>query len=554
MDSDTQQLIARGDMLFGQRSGMLNFWQQAADHFFPERGQFTMSRSLGEEFADHLQTSYPLKLRRDLGNAISAMLRPRGQQWMTITVEREDRLDSAGREWLEYATGVQWRAMYDHAAQFVRATKEADHDFVTFGQCVITRDYFWGSENKPSPHLVYQCHHLKDCAWAENDVGVIDELHIRWQPTVQTLCRKFPKTVNPKVKQRLYREPFGIVNCRRVLIPSEHYQPAEGTGVRKAKAPYLSIYIDVDNGVVLEVTPRGNRGFTLPRWQTISGSAYAYSPAVVVALPDARLIQSMMLTLLEAGEFATRPALLANQNLIRSDLNYFPGGVTWAHAEGDQKLQEALQALKTDNGMGGAQFGILLTDRVKEALYDAWYLNKLALPPMESSNNMTKFETRERIAEWIRSAIPLFEPMETEYNADLCDGTFQDLMAVGTFGPVDEIPRSLQGENTKFRFESPLHENIERKNATIFGEAAGLVLEASELDPSSSAVMDTPQALRDALRGIGLAAKHIRDEETVKQIASSMAEARQQEQAMAQLEQGAGAAEKLGKAGQVLAA
>lgn len=545
MNTDLKMVIERGNFLFGQRVGMLNFWQEAADHFYPERGQFTASRSLGEDFADHLQTSYPLKLRRDLGNQISAMLRPRGEQWLAITIEREDKLDSAGRQWLEYATAVQFRAMYDPLAQFVRATKEGDHDFVTFGQCVITRDINWKTTS-----LLYQCHHLKDCAWSENDNGAIDELHINWEPTVQALCAKFPKTVHANVTRLKYRTPFARVKCRRVLIPAEHYMPAEG--LPRVGAPYLSLYIDVDNCTLLEVTPRWNKGFTLPRFQTISGSPFAYSPAVIASLPDARLIQTMTLTLLEAGEMAARPPLAANQNLIRSDVNYFPGGVTWVHAEHDTRMQDALTPMYAEKT--GLQYGIALTQSIKEELYDAWYLNKLGLPPVEGNREMTKYETRERISEWIRSALPLFEPMETEYNADLCDGTFQDLFRVGAFGSPDDVPDSLRGQNTKFRFESPIHENVERKNATIFFEATELVAVASDLDPSCAAVMDTPMSLRDALRGIGLAAKRIRDEEQVQKAADAMAERREQDHALAQAQAGAGAVADLAKAKDALAA
>jgi hypothetical protein len=50
--------------------------------------------------------------------------------------------------------------------------------------------------------------------------------------------------------------------------------------------------------------------YVIPRWQTVSGSQYAYSPATVAALPDARLIQAMTLTFFEAGEKATNPPMV----------------------------------------------------------------------------------------------------------------------------------------------------------------------------------------------------------------------------------------------------
>jgi hypothetical protein len=50
----------------------------------------------------------------------------------------------------------------------------------------------------------------------------------------------------------------------------------------------------------------------------LPGLAYAYSPATVVALPDARLLQQMTLTLLEAGQKAVDPPLKATSEAIRA--------------------------------------------------------------------------------------------------------------------------------------------------------------------------------------------------------------------------------------------
>lgn len=543
MNSDIKALVARGDHLFGQRTPMLTLWEEAASQFYVERCGFTTSRYLGEDFAGHLQTSYPLIVRRELGNAIAAMLRPRDQQWGSITVDREDLIDSSGRDWLEWATGVQWRAMYDREAQFVRATKEGDNDFVTFGQCVITREI-----NYETSTLLFRCWHLKDCAWAENASGKVDELHIHWKPRVRDLCELFPKTVHEKVKSRLAKEPYGEVNCRRIVVPSGHYAPLEA---EKRRQPYVLLYVDIDNQHVLEESPRWNTGFTLPRWQTVSGSPYAYSPAVIAALPDARLIQAMTLTLLEAGEISVRPPLIGVQDVFRQDVNLYPAAITWADLEEGSKLSEVLRPVY-EGRHSGMPLGLEMNQDTRNQIAAAFYLNKLALP--SSDREMTAYETAQRLQEWIRAALPLFEPMEQEYNGALCEDTFDDLMRVGAFGPHDDIPDSIKGQHVRFRFESPLHENIERKKAQVFVEGLEHVKLAAEVDPASVAVMDVPGNLREALRAIGLEAKHIRDEDTVKAMAAEAAEARAAEQATLEVENAAIAAQEVGKAQQALEA
>ncbi len=541
MNQDVKSLISRGDWLLGRRESLLSFWQDVSDNFYPERGQFTVSASPGEDFAAHLQTSYPLIIRRELGNAIAAMLRPRDTQWGFITVDREDELDGSGRQWLEFATGVQWRAMYDRESQFVRATKEADHDFVTYGQTVVTRDVNWARMA-----LLYRCHHLKDAAWAENDAGAVDELHLNMELTAQQIVQMFPQTAHPKVVECAKKEPFKLVKCRRVLLPSHCYTSEK----QPKKMPWTSVYIDVDNQVTLEDVGRRTKGFTIPRWQTVSGSAYAYSPAVIAALPDARLIQAMTLTLLEAGEMAVRPPMLGRQEVLRSDANIYAGGITWANAETDAKLNDILAPVYQE--MKALPLGLEMNQDTREQLAKAFYLDKLRLPAANTSAEMTAYETARRVEEWIRDALPLFEPMEQEYNADLCEGTFEDLMNAGAFGPLEEIPESIQGAKVRFRFESPLHQSIERRKSQVFMEAKELVMQAAEIDPNAAVVMDVPGSLRDALRGIGLSANRLRDEETVDALLEEAAKKAALEETAAQIAGGAQAAEQVGKAQQAL--
>ena len=69
-EDDAKALIKQGDHLFDKRGSLLSMWQSIADNFYPERADFTVSRSLGDDFADNLTTSYPLLVRRDLGNSL----------------------------------------------------------------------------------------------------------------------------------------------------------------------------------------------------------------------------------------------------------------------------------------------------------------------------------------------------------------------------------------------------------------------------------------------------------------------------------------------------
>lgn len=532
---DIKKLIGQGDQLFGNRSQWVLLLQDIAENFYVERADFTVKRELGDDYAGNLTSSYPLLVRRELGDSISSMLRPRGQEWFSISIDRDDRLDNSGKQWLEWASGVQKRAMYDRLSQFVRATKEGDHDFAAFGQCVISVEVDWSTTS-----LLYRCWHLRDVAWCERYNGTIGDIHRNWNPDIRTLHSIFGKDkLHPNVTKKLDKDPYGTVKCRHVVIPTDTYD-----GDQKYRSPYVSIYIDIENNHLISEVASWSQIYCIPRWQTVSGSQYAYSPAAVAGLPDARLLQAMTLTLLEAGEMAVRPPLIATKEAIRSDIAVYAGGITWADAQYDERLGEVLRPITQDKS--GLPFGMDIAEEKKMILQQAFYLNKLSLPPAE--REMTAYETSQRIQEYIRNALPLFEPMESDYNGALCEMTFDALMRVGAFGPTNEFPQSLRGENVRFKFESPLHQAIERQKGTKFMEAKGLLREAAEIDPSSTAVVDARKALRDALSGIGIDADWMRSEEQVEAHAQQQAQQQQAQQALELAQQGADVAATAGQA------
>jgi len=155
----------------------------------------------------------------------------------------------------------------------------------------------------------------------------------------------------------------------------------------------------------------------------------------------------------------------------------------------------------------------------------------LRLPPAPSGGR-TAYEVAKITEENIRQVLPLFEPMEMEYNAPLMEGTFDDLLRMGAFGPLVEIPKSLQGASIQFTFESPLQGAIEAIKRQTLSEAVGVVAEAQQVDARSKYLIDVTVAARDVLNGIATPAAWIRSETEVKELADADAEA--QMQALAQ--------------------
>lgn len=542
MSQSAKDLIAQGDKLFSQRSSLMSLWQEIANNFYPERASFTSAMTIGEDFASRLNSSYPLMVRRELGDAIAPMVRRKDEEWGRISVKREDRLDNTGRAWLEYASGVQRAAMYDPVANFERATQGTDHDYVTFGNGVISAEINWRSTA-----MLYRNWHLRDIAWCEDEDDKITDRHHNVKPSARWLAQQFgADKLHHRVQALLApgKDPYTQINCRRIVLPADHYDD-KSNGRRM---PWVSIYVDCDNQCIIDERPCWTGIYIFPRWHRVSGSQYAFSPAVTAGLPDARLIQAMTLTILEAGEMAVRPPLRAVGEAIQGGVQMYAGGVTQIDATYDERMGPALQPVI--DKPGGLPFGIEILERKEQMLAQSFYLNKLRQLPQKE---MTAYEASQWVKDYVREVSPFFGPLESGYNAPMCEQTFEDLLRVNAFGPWQDIPQSIRGLDTEWKFKSPLTENIERQKAQRFAEARALVTESMALDPSSGAILDSRIALRDALNGIRVPAKWLRDERAVEEHARQQ-QARQQQQMEAdQMQQGAEIAATGGKAAESLA-
>lgn len=544
-----QELIKQGDKLFSKRYGLESRWQAIGDHFYPERADFTRSLEEDDDFASHLMSGFPSMCRRDLANQIGGMLRPRGQVWFhPRTPSDKINKDQSAKIFLDHIGTVMHDWFRDSASGFSRATKQGDHDFATFGQCVLQV-----SKNQAGDFILFRDWHLRDVAWAENAELEIDRVHRRQKMEARNILRFFGKKngeIAGNVRECAEREPFKELPVQHIVVPADDYDLSRAKNYRGL--PFVSIYVDMDNEKVLEEVPTARLGYVIPRWQTVSGSQYAHSPATVIAIPDARLLQRMTLTLLEAGEKAVDPPMLAVGENIQGGINVYAGGVTYVDPEYDERTGEALRALQLDKS--GLQWGVDREQRVSEMIMRAFYLNQIQLP--EVTGDMTAYETQKRVEEYVRNALPLFEPMESEYNARLCEAAFDVMMELGAFGSEwdlkDMMPDILRGQEVRFTFESPIQAAQTRANSQAFLQSSQLLAAAMQLDPNTRFDFDVRQANRDAIEGTGAPANWIRPKEQADKLAAqaTQAEVEKSDEAetMAMMGQGADIAARAGDA------
>lgn len=551
LSEDCKELCRRGDGLFTKKQPIDSFWQVVADQFYPERADFTSPHSWGKQFGADLFDSTPMLCRRDLGNAFSSMLRPRGQPWFKCIDPDEKLMEQPHiAAWYDHMTSRGRQLLYDSRARFVRATKEGDHDFAAFGNTVLSIE-----ENRAKNGLLFHCHHLRDCAWAESGEGRVDTLFRKMKLTARQMRQLFgDDKLHTDVQNALKKEPDREFTVWHIAMPAEDYKgydyKAWGKARRRRKGlDWASIYIDRDHEHELREAYTYEFRYVVPRWQTLSGSPYAVSPAVTVALADARGMQTMARVLLEAGEKSVDPPMTAVTEAIRGEINLYAGGITSIDRDYDEKTGAVLNPLVM--GRYDANLGIQMLMRSMQTQKDAWYLSKLTLP----QGAKTAYETAQLVEEYVRANIPLFEPMETEYNAAILDLSYSIMARVRAFD-FSQMPDEIEGGQFDFSFSNPLQDAIERNRVNQATTVMGAIAGAMQVDPTVKEAVDLKQLVRDVTRGSGAPANWLVDEKQAdaaiggqKQAGDILAGLSGAEQAASVVNQGADATLKLQQAG-----
>jgi hypothetical protein len=489
-----KELIDLGDRLFTAKAPLDSLNQEIAEQFCPDLAEFTTTLTLGEEFTSHLDDSYSQMLHRELSDSFSSMMRPRGKRWFRPTT-LDDQLDADVEvsRFLEYLGDTIWRKLYDPKTKFIRATKEADRFYSAFGQCVISVE-----EAPNRNHLYMRSHHLANCAWLENEIGEIDHLHRKEKMTARKMKLAFgEKNLAPNVKDACEKEPGKEFPIRIVVMPSDEYDYTGGDSKGKGgkRLPFIVCYVDVDNCKILREGGLPDFNYIVPRWRTLSGSQYAFSPAAMTSLPDARMMQTLARILMEAGEKMVDPPLIGVEEAVR-DVNIAAGAMSWIDFAYDERLGEALRPLEIKGDM---RTGFAMRQDLREMLKGGFLVNKLNMP--EPAKEMTAYEVAQRLEEHVRNLMPIFEPIEIEYNTRLLDKTFSVLRNMNAFD-WNYLPESLLDADITWAFESPLQEAMSRLLVSKGQETLTAVMGARQAGIIQASPVYEDRIVKDIVRGI----------------------------------------------------
>jgi hypothetical protein len=497
-DDNALELLKRGDARFSKRQQLDTFRQEVALNFAPWHASFTTELVLGDDFAAHLIDGTPLLLARDFVSQVGSMTRPEGKQYFWHRSHLDKINDHRGaREYLDWRSGRQLRILNDRVSGFTRATKQADEFFALFGDAVLSVDM-----SAQQDSLRVRNWHTKDCVWAVGSENKADAITRKEMMPARVMKQRFgEKILHENVQTACEKNPDAEFEVRHEVLPAEEYDYYK-PGLKRKAGQFASVWIDVSNKKILRETTQQTFRYVIPRWVTLPGWAYAISPATTIALPDARLIQQQAMAILEAAEKQVNPPVTAAHDSIRGDLSLGAGRITWF----DNKFIDSKNSPVTPLELAkNFNLGVDALLRTESQLNRAFYLDVLRMP--DTRRTKSTVETQFLIDEYVRAALPLFAPIQSEYIEALLYESDAIIELAGGYSDRDR-PKMLEREDMKFSWDNPLSDMIERQQAQVAAEVGQLsqamaALEAAAMQSAALKQINTVKMVRDTVMAVG---------------------------------------------------
>lgn len=505
-----------------EKTNWLNYWQTIAELMYPERANFILKRTAGVEQHDGLYSSTGIQMRRDFGNKIGAMMRPRANDWFKVTAKPEELNDLDNvRFWCEDTTKGMRDIIYARKANFARAMQESDQDYGAFGNSVVYHAY-----NREGTGLTFRCCNLRDVSWRIDEEGQVCEVHEKLTLSLGVLAKMFGAEALPREWRRELEDKKDNGNfssktiVRAVCRVGEYeYSPGEYPNPDHEWASiYFAIGCDDEEGDLGEEYYFTNP-YTVRRWMSVSDETYARSPCSAAFICDARTLNTTEAALLKGIEWKVAPPRWAVQSAVVGEFALRSDGVTMVDAEAMANSKEPFGTMDS----GDPSYGMDYLHYKEIQGRQAWFDHILKIPERGS---MTATEIVERIEMYTQEAAPIFEPMEAD-NAHICDAVFDRAMRKGAFY---DVPEELQNADIDYVFETPLSLAREKKRAQEYQAMIEQTTIAMQVNPAAGDHIDWDAAERDALGGI-VSQKWIKTKEDVAAAREQRAQAQEEEQA-----------------------
>jgi hypothetical protein len=529
------------DSAKAERSNWETHWEEIAELVLPRHIGFQGEQTKGAKRNQKIFDSRPEIALERFGSVMDSLLTPRQTLWHNLqTTDRLLNKDPEVKAWFYEVNKVLFASRYAPKANFASQNYERWISTGAFGTGVLFIDY------DSNTGLRYRTIHLKDLYMMENHQGVVDTIFRNFNFTARQAVQKWGEDKVPEKIKKAYENPttrnkeFAFIHA---VMPRDDYDEtrADAKGM-----PWASLYLAVDDKVMMEESGYHSWPYSISRYVTAPGEVYGRSPAML-ALADINMLQEMNKTDIRASHKAISPPILVNDDGVlgggmKIDLRpdaVIPGGI-------DQNGRPTVQRLDM-----GARLDIsdVKMEQRRKSIEDAFLMSLFQI--LVDTPRMTATEALIRAQEKGMLLTPTVGRQQSEALGPLIEREIDLLMRADKLPPLPQALIDAGGEYEVI-YDSPMSRMQRAEELVGVQRTMELLAPFAQMDPSILDIFNPDELGRGTAEVSGVPSPMIRTPDQVKQVREARAQQQQQQQMIDAAKPVAGALKDAASANQLL--
>lgn len=475
MSERSQKLFSRQDLMENMRSTWEPHWQEIADRIFPRQAEFTVKkRTPGSKRTDAIFDAVPALALDRFAAALESMLTPRTQRWHRLRAS-DHNLNQSKRvlEWFEEVTRILFEYRYSPKANFASQKHEGYMSLGAFGsEAMFITDL-------PGGGIRYNSRHLAEVYVMENQHGLVDLVHRKFEMTARQAVEQWGKDVLPdKIVEAAEKSPGDKFEFLHVVQPNEEQDVGR---LDYRGMPYVSVYLSYEGQQEIDIGGFNTFPWIFSRYVHAPGEVYGRSPAMLV-LPDIKVLNTMNETVLKAGHLAVAPPLAVSRDGIFTKVSMRPQALNWGAM--DQNGKPLVAPIHTG---GRVDIGLEMMDQKRKVINDAFLVTLFQI--LVETPTMTATEALMRAQEKGALLAPAMGRQQTEALGPMIERELDILNRSGKLPPMPPELIEAEGEYA-IEYDSPMTQ------AQKAEESIGLLRTLEAMGPMISVSPDPAKLLR----------------------------------------------------------
>lgn len=508
-----QEIVKSFHRLKSERCNFDKLYQDVTDLVMPNRADFVVKRANGDDRTRYVfknTTKYAELLTSSILGATSAST----VRWFELAATKDElKKDDACKEWFEAATEKIFDVLNSPVSNFGSQNHEVLLDWVTYGTgCMYVEEGF-------NDKIVrFRSYPISDIYIEEDFMGRVDTVYRIFRLTGRQALQKFHSVPSVSFRKRAGDRLDDKMDFLHYVTPNTFDN----------SFPVKSYYICLSTNEILSEGGYNEMPYMVPRWYKVSGEVYGRGPALS-ALPDIKMVNSMYMTLIQAGQkIADPPLLMADDDSIRP-LRMYPGGISYGGIDSNGRALVQPFPVAANLPYSERMIGAVIQD-IKEAFYVDQLL-VLDSPQMTATEVMTRQEERMRLLS------PQLVRLQTEYFGLLVDRVFGILGRQGFLGGfppklVEYITNNGGDRISTVEYTGALARSQKAQQSQSLTRLFQSLAPILQFDPTSVDYIDSDKTLKDYADLIGFKQILIRSDKDVAQIRKDRQQAQQAQQMM----------------------